>query len=435
MTDPTDGLGDLFLVYLHLDSIAEGVIAGAHVSQGELIGAVGQEDATYPHLHLEFRKGEPSQQNSRHPLRYLPYINSANFTRLRLDRCNFSPNDDQRRTVRLRFAVLDRQEGDVQGVDVELRGRNGDGIVTRSVRVDFDDRSTIVSDKGDEHAFNDEGVAVEGYQKSNLKGEGLFDLTYGVIVRDITPEFELARLRVFDARSEHPACVEIGLPELPIGERPVHSRVEFEDATFPPAGWQQDVLPGNVCRSDPVAALDGEQGLLCKEVQGSHGSLIRAGLSFALPVARLPVRPMSWRLRADLRPAQLQMRTGSAIFPLAFLAGDRVVAAAVLREVRNDKLFGGVMIRAADGLVRERIDVTEGEIFRDAAIRWELELLRLGTRQTTVILRLDNNVIARVNGDTTGVDPDTACVGIAHEHSDVRATLHFDRLLLTETLR
>ncbi|MGY4648565.1 hypothetical protein [Mycobacterium sp. URHB0021] len=260
-------------------------------------------------------------------------------------------------------------------------------------------------------------------------------MTYGVIVRDITPEFEFAKFRVFDARSEHPVCVEVGLPELHIGEQPVHNWVEFEDTTFPPAGWQQDVLPGNVCRSDPVAALDGEQGLLCQDVQTSHGSSIRAGLSFALPVARRPVCPMSWRLRAELRPAQLQMRTGLAIFPLAFLAGDRVVAAAALREVRNGKLFGGVMIRAADGLVRERIDVTEGEIFRDAAVRWELELHRLGTRQTTVILRLDNNVIVRVNGDTTGVDPDTACVGITHEHSDVQAALHFDRLLLTETLR
>jgi Peptidase family M23 len=435
VTDPTDGVDDLFLVYLHLDSIAEGVIAGAHVNQGDLIGAVGQEDATYPHLHFEFRKTEPSQQNSRHALRYLPYINGANVTQLRLDRCNFSGPNGQRRAVRFRFDVLDRREGDVQGVDVELRGRNGDGIVTRSVRVDFDDRSTIVSDKGDEHAFNDQGVAVEGYQKSNLKGEGLFDLNYGVIVRDITPEFKFARLRVFDVRDEHPGCVEVGLPELHTGEQPVHSRVEFEDATFPPAGWQQDVRPGNVCRPDPAAALDGEQGLLCQDLHSPHGSLIRAGLGFALPVARLPVRPTSWRLRADLRPAQLQMRTGSAIFPLAFLAGDRVVAAACLREVRNDKLFGGVMIRGADGLVRERIDVTEGEIFRDAAVRWELELLRLGTRQTTVILRLDNNVIARVNGDTTSVEPDTACVGITHEHSDVQAALHFDRLLLTETLR
>ena len=57
VVDPSDGKDDLFLVYLHLDSIAEGVIPGAQVKQGDIIGAVGQEDATYPHLHFEFRKG------------------------------------------------------------------------------------------------------------------------------------------------------------------------------------------------------------------------------------------------------------------------------------------------------------------------------------------------------------------------------------------
>ena len=49
--------------------------------QGDLIGAVGQEDATYPHLHFEFRKGSAQEDDSVHPLHYLPYTNTANFTR------------------------------------------------------------------------------------------------------------------------------------------------------------------------------------------------------------------------------------------------------------------------------------------------------------------------------------------------------------------
>jgi hypothetical protein len=136
----------------------------------------------------------------------------------------------KRRAVRFRFDVLDRREGDVQGVDVVLGGQDG---VVRSLRVDFDDRSTIVSDKGDEHAFNDEGVAVEGYQKSNLKGDGLVDLHYGVIVKDVTAEFTRARLHVREVRDEHPACVEVGIPELHNNERPVHSRADFDDPPFP----------------------------------------------------------------------------------------------------------------------------------------------------------------------------------------------------------
>ena len=65
-------------------------------------------------------------------------------------------------------------------------------------------------------------------------------------------------------------------------------------------------------------------------------------------------------------------------------------------------------------------------------VRWELELLRLGTRQTTAVLRLDNNVVVRINGDTTTVEPDAACVGILHRHSGLQITLHVDQLFLTE---
>jgi hypothetical protein len=154
-----------------------------------------------------------------------------------------------------------------------------------------------------------------------------------------------------------------------------------------------------------------------------------------LPVGRLPFRPMSWRLKADIKPAELQMDKGLVIHPLAFLAGDNLVAAACLRKIRNDEYIAGVLIRSADGLFRERIDVNEGEIFRDGSVGWELELLRLGTRQTTTVLRLDGNVVALINGDTTSVEPDTGCVGIMHRHSGLQITLLVDQLRLTEALR
>ena len=151
----------------------------------------------------------------------------------------------------------------------------------------------------------------------------------------------------------------------------------LKSQTFPPRGWELHLLPGNVCRPDAAAALTDSRGLLCQDLQSVQGTLIRAGLRFALPVDRSPVRPMSWRLRADIQPAELQMDKGLVIHPLAFLVGDDVVAAACLRKIRNDEFVAGVLIRSADGLFRERIDVNEGEIFRDGPVRWELELLRV----------------------------------------------------------
>jgi hypothetical protein len=47
-------------------------------------------------------------------------------------------------------------------------------------------------------------------------------------------------------------------------------------------------------------------------------------------------------------------------------------------------------------------------------------------------LRLDNKVVARINGDTTSVEPDAAAVGILHRHSGLQITLHVDQVLLTE---
>lgn len=437
--DPTDGQNDLFLVYLHLDSIAEGVIPGAPVNQGDVIGTVGQEDATYPHLHFESRKGGPEQRRSVHLLHYLPYPNTPNFTLLPLDRCNFYRDNGDKRAVRLRFEALNRREGDLQGVDVELRDREEDeGVDLLKLHVDFDDRDTIASDKGDEHAFNEKGIAVEGYQKSNLKGEGLNDLHYGVLVKDITPEYKSVKLRVLDVKNEKPKSAEFPLPTLKDGKNPVNSRAGFEEGeTFPPPDWELSVLSGNICRPDEAAALTDSRGLLCQDLQSPQGRLIRAGLRFPLPIDRLPSLPipMSWRLGADIQPAELQMSKGQVIHPLAFLAGDDLVAAACLRKIRDDEYIAGVLIRSADGLFRERIDVNEGEIFRDDSVRWELELLRLGTRQTTAVVRLNGNVVVRINGDTTGVEPDTGCVGILHRHSGLQITLHVDQLRLTEAPR
>ena len=76
------------------------MIPGAQVHLGDVIGAVGQEDATYPHLHFEFRKAIPKKLTvfTRCTI-WLP--NKANFTQLRLDRCNFDRDNGDKRMVRL----------------------------------------------------------------------------------------------------------------------------------------------------------------------------------------------------------------------------------------------------------------------------------------------------------------------------------------------
>lgn len=121
---------------------------------------------------------------------------------------------------------------------------------------------------------------------------------------------------------------------------------------------------------------------------------------------------------------------------MAFLADDEIVAAACLRKVVSGEFFAGVMIRSKDGLFRERINGGEkGKIAIETAARWEVELLRIGTRQTTIVLQLNDEIVVRINGDTTAVEADAACVGIVHRHSGLQITLHVDRLRLTEAPR
>ena len=262
------------------------------------------------------------------------------------------------------------------------------------------------------------------------------DLHYGVLVKDITPEYESVKLQVLDVKNEKPKSAEFPLPTLEVGKKPVNSRAGFEEARhFPPPGWELNRPAGQCLSAGPSRRSHRFTGpALSGPPECARDTDPRRA---ALRLARQPspVRPMSWRLRADIKPAELQMEKGLVIHPLAFLAGDDLVAAACLRKIRSDEFVAGVLIRSADGLFRERIDVSEGEIFRNGPVRWELELLRVGTRQTTAVVRLNNNVVARINGDTTSVEPDAGCVGILHRHSGLQITLHVDQLLLTEAPR
>jgi hypothetical protein len=258
--------------------------------------------------------------------------------------------------------------------------------------VDFDNRDTIRSDKGDQHAFKN-AVAVEGYQKSNLKDAGLTDLHYGVLVRDIPPQYESVELHLWGVADAEAERAEFALPTLGGQTKPVHRRVGFEGQTFPPPGWQRCLLPGNVCRPEDNGALTGAWSLLCQDRRTSAGALVRAGLTSVLPGER-----MSWRLAAEIAPETLAMGHGEVVHPLAFLHGDNVVAAACLRKIQDHRYVAGVTIRGADGGVREHIDVGEGEVFLGRAVRWELDLSRLGTRQTTGVLRLDGRVVVRISG-------------------------------------
>jgi hypothetical protein len=71
--------------------------------------------------------------------------------------------------------------------------------------------------------------------------------------------------------------------------------------------------------------------------------------------------------------------------------------------------------------------------------RWRLELLRVGTRETTAILYLNNlndggrmQEQARLGWDSTGDEPDRLRAGIGFSSRGASATILVDELWLTE---
>jgi murein DD-endopeptidase MepM/ murein hydrolase activator NlpD len=201
--DPTDG--EMYLVHLHLNSIDSAIEEGATVEQGQLLGTVGKDDATYPHLHFEFRKGTPLERSSVHPLAYLSYTNTANFTAPVLDRFN-RLNDLM--AARLLFSASSKLEGDLQRVEVDLMN----GAVLLSTRVvDFNDKGTIKEGNGDEYIYV-KNIGVEGYQKSNMVADDRADLKYGILVRNLPSKCNTLIARVIDIGGNKSTSAPITVP-------------------------------------------------------------------------------------------------------------------------------------------------------------------------------------------------------------------------------
>src|SRR5262249_42330300 len=192
----------------------------------QFLGTVGEDDATYPHLHIEFRKGSSAEKSSVHPLGYLPYADTANFSAPTLDRFN---RLDTMLAARLLFGASSKLEGDLQRVEVDLM--NG-AILLEPRVVDFNDKKTIHEGNDDEKSYKND-IAVEGYQKSDMLKDGRTDLKYGILVRKIPDVCDTLIARVIDVRGDSATSPPIAVPNAIATDE----KINFEDGAMPPAGW------------------------------------------------------------------------------------------------------------------------------------------------------------------------------------------------------
>jgi Peptidase family M23 len=419
VNDPNDGL--MYLVYVHLDSIDEAVTTGASVSQGQLLGTVGDDDATYPHLHIEFRKGTHLQIDSVHPLGYLPYPNTTNFTPPVRDRFN---RLGTLMAARLLFGASTKLEGDLKRVEVDLK--SGASLLETRV-VDFNEKATVNEGNGDERTYVND-IGVEGYQKSNMVAHGRTDLKYGILVRNIPEECDTLVSRIIDIGGNIASSAEIAVPN----QRAIDEYIDFEDSRMPPAGWKvvtSTTGTGTTVANDSSAPYTGSRGMLSTDTSATETNTQRAGIEYALPAGRF-----EWIAEAWFNPTALELASGQSIYLLHFLKDANLSVAARIQK-SGDALRAGIIVKNPDGTLKD--SDSAAVIATGVWRRWRLHLLRLATRETTAVLYLNEGEQlveqARINWDSTIYEPLSLRAGIGLSSAGAVATVLTDELRLTES--
>jgi hypothetical protein len=420
--DPSDGL--MYIVYLHLDSIDEAVVISEGVRQGQLLGTVGADGATYPHLHLEFRKGTPLalKQTVVHPLGYLPYADTPNFTPPLADRFN---RFGTQMAARLLFGASSKLEGDLLRVEVELS--SGENLIENRI-VDFNDKTTINKTRGnsDTKIYTND-IGVEGYQKSNMVAMGRMDLHYGILVRRIPTECDFLIARVIDVGGHSTSSGTISIPNRHL----TNEMVDFEDGAMPPGGWtliNRASGEGTTVSNDASAAHVGKRGMLCTDNSTSEERPQAAGIQYALPAGRF-----EWVAEGWFRPTALGLTEGQSVYLLHFLSGTNLSVAARIHN-RAGSLRAGIVAKPPSGTLRNK-DSAE-VVATGVWCMWRLHIQRIGTRETTATLYLKRGQKmlerARLNWDSTIFEPLSFRAGIGLSSAGATATVHCDDIRISE---
>jgi Peptidase family M23 len=417
-----DPSGDkVYLVYLHLDSIASGINVGANVSQGQLIGTVGEDDATYPHLHFEFRKGSYSERASVHPLNYLPYTGAPSFSDPVLDRCNRSASTI---AVQITCEADSKLQGDLLAAEVNLL-ENGQSLEASPRRVNFDDKTTISEGKGDHLRFNGQDIAVEGYQKSDMVKDGRTDLHYGILVRNVPLNCDSLVATLFNVSGDPVASATVQIPSQIPSQDIVDDTVDFEGGVFPPQDWEKVRSTSGAGTSvSVVSSASASRRMRCVDASTTETTAQRAGIERPLPPGRF-----EWLAQARFKPEALTLKRSESVLLLRFTDGEHPIAAAHINRGRN-KFWAGITVTKPDGTLKARN--SKHEIKIGVWRKWDLHLLRLGTRETTAVLSLDSSEALRLDWDTAGVELLRFRVGIASMPAKASGVILCDELRLTE---
>ncbi len=146
---------ELYTLYFHLSRQADGLVTGASVLSGAVIGDVGMTgNASYPHLHFEVREESFSREFAQNPLGYLPRVHdeAPAITGLSLTSVGDGTGDVA--------VVVETAPDDVDLNEVRLLTRDSEGRIVDERRVRFNKRENINPDLMQPEVFFPDGSSL-----------------------------------------------------------------------------------------------------------------------------------------------------------------------------------------------------------------------------------------------------------------------------------
>lgn len=167
--------------------------------------------------------------------------------------------------------------------------------------------------------------------------------------------------------------------------------------------------------------------MLC--VDGSKKkSTQRAAIEHVLPAGRF-----EWITEGWFNPIARDLDPGQAIDLLHFRSSGTNLSVAARIHRDGDSFLAGIIVKNPDDTVSP--SNSAAVVAKDTWRRWKLHLLRIGTRETTALLFLDDDEKFRINWDSTTHEPRKLRAGIALSSAGATATILADELRLTELER
>jgi hypothetical protein len=180
--------------------------------------------------------------------------------------------------------------------------------------------------------------------------------------------------------------------------------------------------------ADPVAAGTSTPsfGMLSTDSSTTELETQRADIEYAsLPSARF-----EWAAEGYFRPSALGLGPDQSAYLLHYRNGSDLSVAARIRN-EGGIVRPGLVAKKPDGSLTGSSNVAYA-VVESVGVKYTLDVIRIGTRETTAVLYMDDAEVDRLNWDSTAFEPLSFRAGIGLTSAGATATIHSDDIRVVE---